>query len=134
MGVKLDKTEHATRKEKLGTQRCRADRVPASQVPLGGYPSRANLQISADARGDYFIEGQPPWQSDFGGHNEPTTFYLEANGLPPGVDLLGPLCSTKAFSLINKLLCCARMVFSHAAYTALHLCAETSCRRPCRQT
>lgn len=33
----------------------------------------------------YFIDQQPPRQSDFGGHNERTTFYLEANGLPSGV-------------------------------------------------
>lgn len=51
VGVKPDKSEHATRKEKLGTQRCRADCVPVSQVPQGHYPSRPNLQFSADARG-----------------------------------------------------------------------------------
>lgn len=44
------------------------------------------------------------------------------------------LCSTKAFCQINKLLCCARVVVSHAFHTAPHLCAETSCRQPCRQT
>lgn len=134
VGVKPDKSEHATRKEKLGTQRCRADcsSVPS---PTGALSFQTKSSILGRCKvGDYFMEGQPPWQSDFRGHNELTTFYLEANGLPPGVDLLGPLCSTKAFSLINKLLCCARVVFSHVSCTALHLCAETSCRHPCRQT
>lgn len=131
-GCKTRQIRTCHKKGKVGDPEVQSRSCSSVPSPTRGLPFQVNsLQLQG---GYYFTEGQPPWQSDFGGHNEPTTFYLEADGLSPGVDLLGPLCSTKAFSLINKLSCSARVVFSHTSRTALHLCAETSCRHSCRQT
>lgn len=65
-GLKPDKSDYATSEERLGTWRCGADHVPVPWVPLGDYPSRAQLQTLCRSKGGHISQGGSPCGSQAG--------------------------------------------------------------------